>query len=137
MGQAKGDAKVNCPKCGASTKFHNIDGFYDCGSVELGIIRQEFNQSPWCKELCELRSKLTPEGAKPLKWRKRNSHEASDSIDSAFEVAKRVDKQWTLVTRCRSRITHKVFKKRKLAKAYAEELHQKAWREFKEKWGKK
>lgn len=124
---------MNCPNCGASTKFHDIDGFYDCGSVQLGIIRQEFNQSPGCKELCELRSKLSPEGAEPLKWIRI----AKRRLSSNFPFG-RLDIKWNnkgefwLVGAFSGS-----YNTIDSAKAHAEELHQAAFAEFMKKWGRK
>lgn len=130
--------KRTCPKCGA--KVDSVTGDNDelvsfkCGSDSPVHSAELSTQSDICKELCELRSNLTPEGAKPLVFMRRFSGGFFAPSSLGIFVMEPFSEGFALI--CSDKLRG-VFEDFDAAKAHAEELHQKAFAEFVEKWGKK
>ena len=127
---------MTCPFCGADV-IVSLDGVpesYECGSGDL-------RQSKTCQELCRLREKK----AKGLEWEwVKVSGRVGGGYWKAMAVAggcgvsemRTYSKYgpYQLETSCG---VYKRFKTVDLAKAHAEELHQQAWRELRNKWSAK
>jgi len=115
---------MTCPFCGAAERQLVCEKIYECGSSKLW-------QSKPCQELCRLREKK----AKGLTWEyiTCECYEANgfngtwrivyDSQSRGFDVL--LDSEFVKETKTRIPAE---------AKAHAEELHQQAWRELRERW---
>lgn len=138
---------MNCPNCGApeaeGTQPADAScSFFKCGSiVGIGIVTTSWP----CRELAQLRSKLKPEGAEPLKWHYEHGMRTwwGTSFSSLVPIYSIRQCQFKTLTFCKLRYTPGLddvveeYDDVDAAKAHAEELHQAAWRELIEKWGRK
>ncbi len=119
--------KVKCPKCGAAECFRS-PGEFRCGSGNC-VDADDFDQSDICKELCELRSNLTPEGAEPLVWYEDGGCSLTRGLGGSLiintvSVHENPRGVWRLGGTDDTPPTS--FTSRDAAKAHAEELHQAA-----------
>lgn len=130
---------MTCPFCGAAvaegmqpaeTDFH----CYVCGTIKDYA---NYMQSWPCRELCQLRDKK----AEGLEWEDQNlKHGGKSVIAECIGGWMRIsysDDQAILIERidCKTKLSK--WPTLDAAKAHAEELHQQAWRELRERWDKK
>jgi hypothetical protein len=114
---------VTCPFCGAAERQLVCEKIYECGSSKLW-------QSKPCQELCRLREKK----AQGLTWETVGTVHAASGVGGVYSVAKWNKRRGWRVSLKSEHVDQRSFGTVELAKAHAEELHQQAWRELRERW---
>lgn len=128
---------MTCPFCGASD-HKDTPGEFACGSGVQMFVPLRVDQSDICRELCQLREKK----AEGLEWRvyerrcKRQLMEA-DWCEGWFRIYFAGDKSSLAIKRIGEKVAACGPFSIDAAKAHAEELHQQAWRELRNKWDAK
>lgn len=119
---------MTCPFCGAAERQLVCEKIYECGSSKLW-------QSKPCQELCRLREKK----AKGLKWELIGECLRAKSVLVEFLVFMCVGPgEDSYVLSCLDENPQRHYHvNQQSAKAHAEELHQQAWRELRNKWDAK
>lgn len=129
---------MTCPFCGAA-EYKAVPGEFACGSGIEPFAPFEAKQSDICRELCQLREKK----AEGLTWEWVDNDGLigggswfATGLPGHFEVSRTRKLRQSDAFRCyRCGYTKwNDFATEAEAKAHAEELHQQAWRELRNKW---
>lgn len=119
---------MTCPFCGAA-EYKAVPGEFACGSGIEPFAPFEAKQSDICRELCQLREKK----AEGLTWECKGPtfEQTAQGVAGLYWINTHRNgiELW-----CDDDLLMNGFDDDDAAKAHAEELHQQAWRELRERW---